>query len=647
MIIPSTPGGHPGSSARTLLAPAAGPDAPGASPEGEMMRAPTPEGLTFPAVLLALASLGGPNEALGATDGRAGEGGFEVGVGEGAASVEKNGQGTSVADVDEDFPDVDGDSRDVEGDFPDIDGDSPGGDALTMGLEHRLGAATPPQTAPVDTVTLDRARLRNLRDDFVARLQRVADRMWNEHGVRMEVVEGYRTDERQQRLFAQGRTTEGPVVTWTRNSLHTAGAAADVRIDGAPVTAEQAALLARAARQEGLRTLYPFDSGHIQLDGAAPTAGPEGPLPREGSPTPNVGRTSSPGVAPVAPVARPARPARPGGPAGVGVTSAEGVFDPGAASLLPQDGGVPLPRSAAIPLFRDGDGPLPGSGRGTSELPATSMQRGSEATVRSSDPRGRGRSAGVILRAGDPPGIAGAAGRPAGPGQPTAPSASGRAAESSEARVGGRAAEATAAAVSSSATAAPATSSGAVAASSGISTPESAQAAVSPPSFGDASAAPGSPELASTSRLSHVDLVSRIARIEALAEPTSQRVHVPIEGLDGSASLRVGVRGGSVDASLTLSDPVLAVHLRSKLHELRRTLTIRGIDPGGLSVRLASDAAPLSAATSAAGSGDPPSQQRASADTDQRQPERHHDPAEERRRNDRGRPDSQEETYAG
>lgn len=34
------------------------------------------------------------------------------------------------------------------------------------------------------------------------------------------VLEGVRTNQRQEELYAQGRTTEGQIVTWTLNSLH-------------------------------------------------------------------------------------------------------------------------------------------------------------------------------------------------------------------------------------------------------------------------------------------------------------------------------------------------------------------------------------------------------------------------------------------
>ncbi|MGQ0766213.1 MAG: hypothetical protein ACT4OZ_11160 [Gemmatimonadota bacterium] len=97
------------------------------------------------------------------------------------------------------------------------------------------------------------------------RLDRVIDRMASEFGHRVEVVETVRSRERQDRLYASGRSEPGPVVTWTRNSRHLDGEAADVRIDGGWSDARAFLRLNRIADQEGLRTLWPRDPGHIEL----------------------------------------------------------------------------------------------------------------------------------------------------------------------------------------------------------------------------------------------------------------------------------------------------------------------------------------------------------------------------------------------
>lgn len=51
-----------------------------------------------------------------------------------------------------------------------------------------------------------------------------------EAGVRVVVTEGRRTPEKQAKLYAQGRTTPGRIVTWTLKSKHLDGLAFDVGV---------------------------------------------------------------------------------------------------------------------------------------------------------------------------------------------------------------------------------------------------------------------------------------------------------------------------------------------------------------------------------------------------------------------------------
>lgn len=106
-----------------------------------------------------------------------------------------------------------------------------------------------------------------LNPDFQTRLSRVVERMRNEYGMKLEVIEGFREQDRQDDLWAQGRSKPGPIVTWTKQSRHTVGAAADLKIDGDWVQGRGALLLSRVAAEEGLRTLGPKDPGHIELPG--------------------------------------------------------------------------------------------------------------------------------------------------------------------------------------------------------------------------------------------------------------------------------------------------------------------------------------------------------------------------------------------
>jgi hypothetical protein len=109
-----------------------------------------------------------------------------------------------------------------------------------------------------------------LAPEFRERLQKVMERMKQEFGHDVTVLETVRSPERQAALFAQGRSAPGPVVTWTRNSKHSKGLAADLMVDGKWDNPAGYAHLAQIAKQEGLRTLGARDPGHLELpaDGA-------------------------------------------------------------------------------------------------------------------------------------------------------------------------------------------------------------------------------------------------------------------------------------------------------------------------------------------------------------------------------------------
>lgn len=52
------------------------------------------------------------------------------------------------------------------------------------------------------------------------------------YGAHVHVTEGLRTIGRQRTLFAQGRTTPGPIITWTLESRHLTGRAFDIDFVG-------------------------------------------------------------------------------------------------------------------------------------------------------------------------------------------------------------------------------------------------------------------------------------------------------------------------------------------------------------------------------------------------------------------------------
>lgn len=110
-----------------------------------------------------------------------------------------------------------------------------------------------------------------LDPELQAKLARVTARMKGETGHDVTVTETYRSQERQNALFAQGREAPGSVVTWTRNSKHTQGRAVDVTLDGGVAGLDAYAALQRIAAEEGLRTLGARDPGHLELQGTKPS----------------------------------------------------------------------------------------------------------------------------------------------------------------------------------------------------------------------------------------------------------------------------------------------------------------------------------------------------------------------------------------
>ena len=137
----------------------------------------------------------------------------------------------------------------------------------------KSGARPPSETAiPVTVVTpntVDPATvvhdLSALQPAFREKLNRVVARMKDEFNQDVSVIETYRSQARQDHLFEQGRTREGSVVTWTHNSRHTEGLAADIVVSGTANRNEGYRRLAQIANDEGLHTLGPMDPGHVEL----------------------------------------------------------------------------------------------------------------------------------------------------------------------------------------------------------------------------------------------------------------------------------------------------------------------------------------------------------------------------------------------
>jgi hypothetical protein len=88
-------------------------------------------------------------------------------------------------------------------------------------------------------------------------------------GLQFFVTEVYRTQERQNQLYAQGRTKAGKVVTWTKTSMHTQRLAADVvAVNCSYIQIEGAAKMFGIYRPSDLVKLG--DEGHFQFDRCTP-----------------------------------------------------------------------------------------------------------------------------------------------------------------------------------------------------------------------------------------------------------------------------------------------------------------------------------------------------------------------------------------
>lgn len=91
-------------------------------------------------------------------------------------------------------------------------------------------------------------------------------------GLPVAITETYRTQERQNMLYEQGRTTSGAVVTWTRKSQHTSRRAFDImkNVQGEEYTDEEFfRRCAEIGREIGLNAGYYWgvrDACHFQFD---------------------------------------------------------------------------------------------------------------------------------------------------------------------------------------------------------------------------------------------------------------------------------------------------------------------------------------------------------------------------------------------
>lgn len=86
------------------------------------------------------------------------------------------------------------------------------------------------------------------------------DECWNCNRM-FRILEAYRTQDRQNQLYAQGRTKPGIIVTYTLHSLHTKRLAVDIEPIGTNFDA-----IAEIARKYDISHPFAFDLAHFQLD---------------------------------------------------------------------------------------------------------------------------------------------------------------------------------------------------------------------------------------------------------------------------------------------------------------------------------------------------------------------------------------------
>jgi len=440
-------------------------------------------------------------------------------------------------------------------------------------------AVQPDAVAPADTTATHRG-LDLVAPEFRARLERVIDRLESEFGYKVEVVETYRSQPRQNALFAQGRTEPGQVVTWTRASNHTAGRAADLVIDGSydnPVPYER---LMRIAREEGLRTLGPRDPGHIELPSSslartASSSTEDGRVAKPsadlhasviGRSAPFVASQSSivPGVSELERPARPADPAQPVGQVAVVAPVAR------VATVSPVAQVATVAQVAQVATVGAQTAPVVHS--------ATRARSTEPAAARLAVTRGEGDAitpANAAAEQASP--IAGPAlgamstsadtDRHANDGRFSGPNDE----RPSRSRIDPAAARRDATEILAKAR-------------------EELMHAVTGTESTSTTASPLGPRETASTGTAHADMSERIARVLKVQDAASDRplsqVLLRLERPDGGEDrLRVDLRGNTVSATLDVGDQAAADRLNANVKELQRTLERHGFETDSLTVR--------------------------------------------------------------
>lgn len=409
-----------------------------------------------------------------------------------------------------------------------------------------------------DVTTLDPA--------FRVKLDRVIERMEHEAGYKVTVLETTRGQDRQNALWEQGRTTPGPVVTWTRNSRHLTGDASDLKVTDQQGKERSAGYdaLQRIAAEEGLHTLGAKDPGHLELrlagrgTGQLSAAGVGQPA-SQSHPSPESPAGVVVGIAPVARVAAVAQVAQVARVAQVGAAgSHDARAGDGAPAVV-----TPARRAEALAMIdemRSDDrqtSARQGLGLRTDMLPGMVAPQAD-------------LSVGAARMAALTSAMRGLA--PAADAEGPTPWS----AVAEAARGIGRARGA----AGSAAVVAPSVAgSGLAGGQAGGLSRESAQAAAAglPPAPG-AAAAPG--VAGSNAVRSSGDLgLARVMDVQdAIANrPAASSLTLRLDHAGGEDRVRLSMRDGALDATLQFADPAQADEATARLGELRAALARQGV----------------------------------------------------------------------
>lgn len=391
-----------------------------------------------------------------------------------------------------------------------------------------------------------------------ASLERVIQRLQDEYGISAEIAEGVRSQQRQEALFAQGRTVPGQKVTWTRNSEHRHGRAVDLVLNGQWNDLGPYAVLQKVAQEEGLTTLGMQDPGHVELGDVLAEGGEDGDRPNGERDLLARRRGGVARVAQIASTARVAQVARPGtvrsveGQARSPVESLDGMAlssetNPGAVGR--ESIGNPGEVHGQIVNLEVEEGARSRSGDAegmdfTNKDGRDSESRRAQAKSRAQNQATRAEKAtvgseAVGLSAADP--------------------RKGSATESRGSEDGG----------------------------------DGSQVDVDAGSLGRTDPAQKMTGLSEGEGIKGPTAADRVNRIEQLKEAAGARgprMHVELQDVDGAGTrVKVDLRGRRLGASIGVENDGLGDRLRARVGDLRSALETQGFEPDGLQIRTVGD----------------------------------------------------------